>query len=309
MDQTLYAKATEVGWKHKLKFDSVVLMMGNFHIICNLLSIIGQMFRDAGLSDLAVESGVMAEGSIDKVLDGKQYNRGVRLHKLTYEALLRLAWGGFIEWIEVNHNRDLQRLEETLRLVTDLHANTCAVTLDNTLANESCKKILHLLQIYMDILRRDSGQLASFWMTYVDIVEIMLGLIRADRQGDWHLHLACIRDLIPWCFAMDKTNYSRYLPVYFAQMTQLEQTSPDLHAHFLNGGFSVQLRQASPFSRIAVDQTVEETVNKDTQTSGGSRGFSLNQGAVSKYYITAEHRAEALGSSMQFRIFGPGQTM
>ncbi|KAG1676877.1 Selenocysteine lyase [Nymphon striatum] len=88
MDQTAYAKAAEVAWKHKLRFESLLLMMGNFHIICNMLSIIGKLFRDAGLRDLAVESGVIAEGSIDKVLDGKQYNRGVRLHKLTYEALM-----------------------------------------------------------------------------------------------------------------------------------------------------------------------------------------------------------------------------
>jgi len=55
-------------------------MMGNFHIICNLLSITGKMFRDAGLRDLSVESEVIAEGSTDKVLDGKQYKRGEHLH-------------------------------------------------------------------------------------------------------------------------------------------------------------------------------------------------------------------------------------
>ena len=92
MDQALYARASEVIWKHQLQFENIVLIMGNFHIICNLLSIIGKMFGSAGLRDLAVESGVIAEGSIDKVLEGKQYNRAVRLHKLTYEFLLRQAW-------------------------------------------------------------------------------------------------------------------------------------------------------------------------------------------------------------------------
>ena len=38
----------------------------------------------------------------------------------------------------------------------------------------------------------------------------------------------------------------------------------------------------------------EETVKKDTQTAGGTRGFSLKSGAVSCYYLTAEHRAGAL---------------
>ena len=100
--------------------------------------------------------------------------------------------------------------------------------------------------------------------------------------------------MIPWCFALDKTNYARYLPVYYAQMSRFQETSPVLHDHFLNGGFYVQLRNEHPFAIIAVDQTTEETVNKDTQTAGETRGFSLKPDAVSHCYLTAEHRAGAL---------------
>ena len=111
--------------------------------------------------------------------------------------------------------------------------------------------------------------------------DILLGLLRADREGGWPLHLSCIRCMITWCFALDKINYARYLPVYYSQMSRLHETSPVLHDQFLNGGFSVQLRNEHPFARIAVDQTTE--VNKDTYTVGGTRGFSLKPGAVSRY--------------------------
>ena len=88
-------------WKHPEQYGTLKLnMMGDFHSICNLLSTIGQLFGDAGLRDLAVESGVIAKGSINKVLDGKQNNQAVGLHKLTYETLMRLAWSGFEEWLE-----------------------------------------------------------------------------------------------------------------------------------------------------------------------------------------------------------------
>ena len=100
VDQALYAKATQVVWQQQQRFESIQLMMGNFHIICNMLSVIGKLFRDAGLRDLAVESGVIAGGSVDRILEGKQYNRGVRLHKLIYEALMRLAWNGFTELLQ-----------------------------------------------------------------------------------------------------------------------------------------------------------------------------------------------------------------
>jgi len=45
----------------------------------------------------------------------------------------------------------------------------------------------------------------------------------------------------------------------------------------------VQTCDNNPF-----DQTIEETVNKDTQTDGGTKVFSLNTAPVSKYYVTAE---------------------
>ena len=63
-----------------------------------------------------------------------------------------------------------------------------------------------------------------------------------------------------------------------------------------NGGFSVQLSNENTFGRIPVDQTLEETVNRDTQTPGGTKGFSLKPGAVQRYYLTAEFRTLFLRS-------------
>lgn len=74
----------------------------------------------------------------------------------------------------------------------------------------------------------------------------------------------------------------------------MEGEQPEIY-EFLNGdGFSVQLSKQNPFARIPVDQTIEETVNKDTQTAGGTKGFSLKPGAVSGYYLTAEFRSSFL---------------
>ena len=79
-----------------------------------MLSIIGKRFGDAGLRDLAVESGVIAEGSIDAVLCGREYNREVRLHKLVYEALLRTDWKGFYPLMEEHHPENVPKLEVTI---------------------------------------------------------------------------------------------------------------------------------------------------------------------------------------------------
>ncbi len=69
-DQALYAKAAEITWKHSDKFQSIVPRMGVLHTICNYLGMIEKWFRDAGLHDLAVETEIVAEGSVDAVLNG-----------------------------------------------------------------------------------------------------------------------------------------------------------------------------------------------------------------------------------------------
>ena len=65
-------------------------MTVGFHLLLMLLGVIGSRFGDAGLRELAVESDVVAEDSMDKAINGKRYNRDVRLHKCVYEALMRL---------------------------------------------------------------------------------------------------------------------------------------------------------------------------------------------------------------------------
>ena len=60
------------------------------------------LFWDAGLKDICIEAGIVAEGSINGVLDGKHYSRAVRVHRCIYEALLRLAWEAVMLWVNDN---------------------------------------------------------------------------------------------------------------------------------------------------------------------------------------------------------------
>ena len=82
-------------------------------------------------------------------------------------------------------------------------------------------------------------------------------------------------------FAYDRTNYSRYQPVYWCDMMSraLKDRHPAAHEAFQAGDFVVQ-RSGNAFSQVAVDQTIEQTINRDTKSKGGIIGFSLNKGAV-----------------------------
>ena len=60
---------------------------GYFPHIIDVLGVIGARFGDAGMKDIYIQSNVVAEGSIDAVVRGKNYNRAVRAHKIFWETL------------------------------------------------------------------------------------------------------------------------------------------------------------------------------------------------------------------------------
>ena len=178
-DQALYAKASEIIWKNSDMMKSIVIRMGVFHTILNLLGIIGKRFGDAGLRDVAVESGLIAEGSINSVLDGRSYNRGVRLCKLVFEAFMRLIWTDFFSKEQYSHH--LTQVKTVSQSVIDdpSHKNMDEMFTSNTWQTLLCDFHSHL-----DELRNKRGSLASFWMSFVDMASLLLGLIRASREGN-----------------------------------------------------------------------------------------------------------------------------
>ena len=124
-DQALYAKATEIKWKHSAQFNDIVLRMGVFHTICTFLAVIEKRFQVAGLRDVCVESGLIADGSAAGVLEGRSYNCAIRFHKLIFEALNRLVWNGFQGWIEEHHEDKKPRVDELMKGLKPLIDSTC----------------------------------------------------------------------------------------------------------------------------------------------------------------------------------------
>jgi len=71
------------------------------------------------LKDVLIESQIVAEGSINGVIDGKQNNQCIRAHKYVYEAaLVRLAWGEFMKGLENSDHKLLITVKLLLEKVS-----------------------------------------------------------------------------------------------------------------------------------------------------------------------------------------------
>ena len=249
-DQAIYAKAVEVAWSDQSKFESVVIRLGAFHTICTFLAVIGKRFGEAGLRDIAIESGVIAEGSIKGVFHGKQYNRAVRFHKLLYESLLRIIWEKFIVKLEESEGMDSTNLKEITEILMNKPSKE---TFNEVLSDERFDGILESFNAFFEKLKTQTGSMSEFWISYITMIKTLLDIIRASRDGDFLLHLESVEAIIPWCFAYDRTNYSRYLPWYIQSMNELKSSNPEVWEYLCDRGFSVQMSSSNTFGRIPMD--------------------------------------------------------
>jgi hypothetical protein len=72
---------------------------------------------------------------------------------------------------------------------------------------------------------------------------------------------------------------SRYLPIYWLEMKELKYSHPFCYENMcMEGQWTVQRQAQHSFASIACDQAIEQTVNRDTKSTGDLRGISLNRG-------------------------------
>ena len=179
----------------------------------------------------------------------------------------------FEEWLEEEPHGLTITDEDKTALLGDLEKARDKKSVDTFSELTNLRSFGALQKLFSDFLQHQQSSLARLWLSYMDMVSLLLCFIRAGREGDWSDHLSSVGELLPWMFAYDRTNYSRYLSLYWCQMHLLETTRPLVYQQLNSGEFCVQ-RGTNPFSQIPVDQAIEQTINPHTKTKGGIIGFS-----------------------------------
>ena len=132
-------------------------------------------------------------------MHGRPYNRSVRIHKVVLGALTRLQLQAFGEW------RSTQNLaidvQAVARSILALRRNVNSSTFGSLIQSTAFKK---LRDVFDDYCQHLLSPMAAFWQTYIDMVLLLLRFIRATREGNWELHKARVRDMLPWMFAYDR---------------------------------------------------------------------------------------------------------
>ena len=112
---------------------------------------------------------------------------------------------------------------------------------------------------------------------------LILILVRSFRQSDFRQYTAALTAITPWTFALDRTNYSRWLPVHIRDMVELPNKHPHVYKEFSTSGgkFTVQ-KTTNTFSSIPLDQAHEQN-NELIKGDGGGIGITETPGALLRW--------------------------
>ena len=108
---------------------------------------------------------------------------------------------------------------------------------------------------FMDTMTQES-QRAYFWYEFIQLMEILKDLVRADYEGNWSLHLHTAQRLLSLFAVFDKTNYLHWCSLYLEDILTVEETAPDVHSKFCEGYFVVK-RTPRLFKAVGADTFLE----------------------------------------------------
>lgn len=284
VDQALYCKLLELRWSSEIYQKRVILRMGGLHIAMNYLRAIGQHMRDSGLSEIWIESGVLGAGSVEKVLEGKAYSKAMRVHKLTYQALWRILMPRFFEYLEKSHKTVSQKLKDVIENNKDL---TDFLMLDDN------RKVID--EFLAQDSKRDPN--SKFWIIYMSFISTLLKFTRSLRDGEFHLYLSALNEMLPLLARYDHFKYLQSLTAYIYDMNHLPEK---VLRSFEQGEFVVK-RSQSNFNQVDPDHAQEWLV-RTCKDSGGLLGMMNKDKSMQKWILSFHWKTEI--SQRTYSMFG-----
>ncbi|XP_073243634.1 uncharacterized protein [Porites lutea] len=114
------------------------------------------------------------------------------------------------------------------------------------------------------------------------MVDTLKLFIKAERTGNWMLHLKALHEMLPYFAAAGHTLYTKSAYIYCQKMPDLPNTHPQVNRSFLNG-LHVVRRSDRFWAGLSTDLIIEQVLMRSVKTTGGltrGRGMSETQRLV-----------------------------
>lgn len=149
----------------------------------------------------------------------------------------------------------------------------------------------------LDILASQS-RTAKHWVeNLIKPVLIMMMYVRAEREGEWALHLYAVKQMLPYFFAAGHVNYARYASYYIRSMQKLPKA---VQEKFM-AGEHVMRHQKGVFNGIWSDMHIETTFMRHGKGPRGLVGITLKPKAVKQWSLSLHACSQILQDLEEMR--------
>ena len=159
------------------------------------------------------------------------------------EAFFCLTWQAFLHWLNADDQQSHKANLQEKHLVENVKSFYSTLKSKENVPQQA-KRITNELKIVVELFEtfqraeRVRSPMFAFWDEYVRMM-MPLQFVKAERTGNWRLHLTAVSVMASYFFTHDRQDYALWLPVYLADMGQLEQNHPAVHQQFMEGEHAV----------------------------------------------------------------------
>lgn len=302
-DQPLWLKArTIIHHDNNGELKNVVLKLGSFHLMMSYLGCIGHLMNASGLRE--VLELVFAENAVDYILNGKAYARAIRGHTLIYGVLNQIIL------CEAYDVMPKEYIGSDLKTFTEGHVHPDLEEVgriyDGLLEGDIEAKELCNYDVFKrigQVLQKHTSRISEFpmgqlWLQYMSMVKLLLQFLKAERTGDFDLHLASLQKMLPYLAAAGHSHYTKSSYVYLTDMLKLEETNPDVLRQFQAGKFVIR-RTNRFWAGLSTDLVIEQVLMRTLKSTGGlTRGRGMEEAQRTRWLL-AMPACASVNESMQ----------
>lgn len=316
-DQPLWWKALTIQESSQMDSDmrKIVLRLGGFHTQMSFLGAMGHIMAGSGLEELL--ECVYAPNVVGHMLSGKAISRAIRGHMLVSGALYSMlvcqvfnlplpngsdkqddeevGIGPSASEVENNYPSESDEVAAENGSVTSGEPfpellNAAGTLYDDIMAGSISVDSLQNSDILQSISQQieeakktmEDRRTARLWLQYMEMVDILFKFIKAERTGNWDLHLKMVHKMLPYLSAAGHHNYTKSLHIYPQKMDKLKETHPEVYSQFQEGHHVIR-RSDRFWAGLSTDLVIEQVLMRSVKTTGGltrGRGMSETQRSV-----------------------------
>ena len=263
--------------------NNIVLRLGGFHMEMSFLGCIGHLMGASGLQD-SLEL-IYAPTAVIHMLTGKAIARAVG-HLIVDAALnaliLARTWNVPLPTSEDEPIEEVETpsktcnnpdLDEAALLYNQLVQ--LSISADQVCQSDVVTRIDVGLQREIESLK--SSRTSALWLQYMNMIDVLRKFIRAERTGNWELHLQALSEMLPYMAASGHNHYTKSGLVYLWRMSNLQVEHIHVYQHFVNS-LHVVRRSDRYWAGLSTDLVIKQVLMRSMKTSGGlTRGRGMTE--------------------------------